>query len=126
MSSADGNGISLTVILVHVGVDELNDIRTKRSHHDSGESSLSGLVAGEGEHTNERTGGHGANFYLFVGKELTKADWLRSTMLRSDCFQPFPAKQREVVTAFTKSQIRLDGPSVDQVGRSVGHGLLKI
>ena len=52
LSSADGDGISLTLVLVHVGVNKLNNVRTERGRHDSGEGSLSRLVSGEGEDAN--------------------------------------------------------------------------
>jgi hypothetical protein len=59
LSGTDGDGIGLALVLVHVGVHKLNDIRTKRGRHHGGESDLSGLVTGERENANERAGGHG-------------------------------------------------------------------
>jgi len=52
LSSADRDGVGLTLVLVHVGVNKLNNVGTERGHHDSRESSLSGLVSGEGEDAN--------------------------------------------------------------------------
>ena len=52
LSGSDGNGVGLTLVLVHVGVDELNNVGTKRSRHDGRESGLSRLVSGEGEDAN--------------------------------------------------------------------------
>mmetsp|Transcript_4103 Transcript_4103/g.9238 ORF Transcript_4103/g.9238 Transcript_4103/m.9238 type:complete len:333 (+) Transcript_4103:280-1278(+) len=67
LSSADGHGVSLTLVLVDIGVNKLDDVRTERSRHNSGESSLSGFVAGEGENANKGTGGHGGNSVEKVG-----------------------------------------------------------
>mmetsp|Transcript_25315 Transcript_25315/g.41564 ORF Transcript_25315/g.41564 Transcript_25315/m.41564 type:complete len:323 (+) Transcript_25315:1475-2443(+) len=59
LASTDRNSISLTLVLVHVGVNKLDNVRTERSRHDGRESGLSRLVSGERENANERSGGHG-------------------------------------------------------------------
>mmetsp|Transcript_118579 Transcript_118579/g.242332 ORF Transcript_118579/g.242332 Transcript_118579/m.242332 type:complete len:383 (+) Transcript_118579:314-1462(+) len=51
LSGTDRDGVGLSLVLVHVGVDELNDVGTEGSRHDGGESGLSGLVSREGEDT---------------------------------------------------------------------------
>ena len=56
LAGPDGDGVGLTVVLVHVGVDELNDVGTEGSRHDGGEGGLTGLVAGGTEYTHERAG----------------------------------------------------------------------
>ena len=52
LTGSDGDGVGLTLVLVDVGVNKLNNVGTERGRHDSGESSLSGLVAGEREDAN--------------------------------------------------------------------------
>jgi hypothetical protein len=59
LSSTDVDGVGLTVVLVHVGVNKLNDIRAEWGHHDGRESGLPSLVAFEAKHANERTSSHG-------------------------------------------------------------------
>ena len=59
LSCADGDGVRLTLVLVHVGVHELDDVRTEGSRHDFGEGGLSGLVSGEREDANDGSGSHG-------------------------------------------------------------------
>mmetsp|Transcript_7047 Transcript_7047/g.15377 ORF Transcript_7047/g.15377 Transcript_7047/m.15377 type:complete len:172 (+) Transcript_7047:412-927(+) len=58
LTGADGDGVGLTVVLVHVGMNELNDVGTEGSRHDGGEGGLTRLVAGEGKDRNEGTGSH--------------------------------------------------------------------
>jgi len=57
-SSVDVDGISLAVVLVHVGVHKLNNIGTKRSGHDLGQGGITGFLPSEGEDRNKGTGGH--------------------------------------------------------------------
>lgn len=59
LAGADGDGVGLTVVLVHVGVDELNNVGTEGSRHDGGEGGLTGLVTGGAENRDEGSGGHG-------------------------------------------------------------------
>ena len=61
LTGMDVDGESLTVVLVHVSVNELNDVRTQRSSHDSREGGLPGFVAGKREDRYKRTGSHGEN-----------------------------------------------------------------
>lgn len=56
---ADGDGVRLALVLVHVGVDELDDVRAEGGRHDGGEGGLSGLVSGEREDAHKGTGCHG-------------------------------------------------------------------
>jgi len=47
LSGADGDGVSLTVVLVHVGVNELDNVGTDGGAKDSGEWRGAGLFSGE-------------------------------------------------------------------------------
>ena len=58
LAGTDGDGVGLTVVLVHVGVDELNNVGTEGSRHDGGEGGLTGLVTGGAENRNEGSGSH--------------------------------------------------------------------
>mmetsp|Transcript_3044 Transcript_3044/g.4402 ORF Transcript_3044/g.4402 Transcript_3044/m.4402 type:complete len:123 (+) Transcript_3044:875-1243(+) len=58
LTSANGDGVGLTVVLGHVGVDELDQIRAQRGGHDGWE--WDGGVRGSagGEYRDKRAGGH--------------------------------------------------------------------
>jgi hypothetical protein len=58
LSCGDRDGVCLTLVLVHVGMNKLNNVGTERSLHDGRESSLARLVAREGKDANKRTGRH--------------------------------------------------------------------
>jgi len=49
LSGPGRDGVSLTVVLAHVGVHELDNVGTHGSGHDSGEGGLTGFLSGEGE-----------------------------------------------------------------------------
>ena len=60
LSGHDRDGVGLTLVLVHVGVNKLNNVGTKGSLEDSGESGLSLLLSGSAENANKgASGSHG-------------------------------------------------------------------
>jgi hypothetical protein len=74
LTSADGDGVGLTVVLGHVGVDELDNVGTDGGVEDSGEWRGAGLFSGEGEDGENGAGSH-------VAKYLRSSDAGRSRVL---------------------------------------------
>jgi hypothetical protein len=81
----DGDGVCLTLVLVHVGVDKLNNIGTKRRRHDGGESDLSGFIARERENANEGTGSHGESVVVTLRDNCVETDAAIGCLLFHRC-----------------------------------------
>jgi len=70
VTGVEVDGVSLSGVLVHVGVNELNNVRSQRREEDSWEGSRSSLDSGGGEDGNQWSSGGGHVYYLTFERKV--------------------------------------------------------